>query len=489
MRNIVLVTIDSLRPDFTSVYNNHEKTTPFLKKLSRHSIIYKNVIAPGVPTIFCFPSIMTGRLPFDFGYFLGPQRHVPTIAELLKRKGFRTYAVISNNPVLYPIYGYNRGFDIYKYRRQKLRMRNTKKATNIVYRLKKRAIRDIIRNSKYNNRMSNLIASFIAIQRTIRTPSIKMNAEYVTRYAIELLKKRRSEPFFIWIHYMDVHAPYFSGLNGMLRRNKFLDYYLKYRFHSNIMKCINKMKIENEYIQEIVKAVYRRAIMYVDEKLEILYNFIVNEYPETMFIVTSDHGESFMEHDYYFHGPFHLYDELIRVPLIISVPDGKRAIVDRNVSIISIPKTIAAFAGIKTNYLGVNLINDQLEKISSHSLRDEPFNLRVNHITETLYGCRTPRARRIILNSKTELKGFYPMFSFRTEHYKYIINFKTGTEELYDLRKDPCEKKNLISENIPNDLLDFLQIARRTISLLIEKRQKYRKVTKKIEGIKKALKN
>ena len=61
-------------------------------------------------------SMMTGFLPFEFGFYLGIRKHLMTLAEAFKISGYRTYVAVSENPALYPSYGYNRGFDVYIYR-------------------------------------------------------------------------------------------------------------------------------------------------------------------------------------------------------------------------------------------------------------------------------------------------------------------------------------------------------------------------------------
>ncbi len=471
MYNVVFITIDSLRPDFMSVYNSGIETTPFLKKLSKYSIVFNNAIAPGVPTFFCFPSVMTGYLPFEFGFYLGVRDHLPTLAEAFKRSGFRTYAIVADNPALYPSYRYDRGFDLYEYKqRGKTREIFPDSLDNI---LKKHATTRKIRNV-----LDILYHSMVA-------PKIPMNADYVNDVVINLLKKKRSIPFFLWLHYMDVHAPYYSGLEKRLSSKKARDFYLRLKFLFNVNKAVGRMRVEDELILETIKLVYRRAIEYVDEHIEALYNFISEHYPNTLFIITSDHGESFMEHDFFFHEPFHLYDELVRVPLIIHLPNGSGVTVRNSVSLVNIPKTLADICNLKTAFPGRNLISTN-EKIEVKPSMD--YRSHLNNITEALYACKAPHIRLGIFNNKKRIEGFYPIISYRTARYKYIINLKTGIEELYDLEKDPKEKHNLISEANKNSLLNFLTIARRVTSSLIQSRKRMHTISKRLSRIKHKLK-
>ena len=107
MRNVVLITWDSVRADHYSCYGYRKKTTPFLDRLAEKGIKFENAIVSGVPTPISMGGIFTGRY-FEFG-----QKVTTTIAKILGYKGYRT-AAFHTNPFVSRYYGFNKGFDVFK---------------------------------------------------------------------------------------------------------------------------------------------------------------------------------------------------------------------------------------------------------------------------------------------------------------------------------------------------------------------------------------
>ncbi|MFU8803176.1 MAG: sulfatase [Bradymonadaceae bacterium] len=144
-------------------------------------------------------------------------------------------------------------------------------------------------------------------------------------------------------------------------------------------------------------------------------------YDEVIFIVTSDHGEAFNEHGYYFHGQ-NLYNEVIKIPLVIRVPGWFSRRVEGPVSLIDVAPTLLDLLGVA--------IPTEFEGLSQ---------------ADVMLGRRAPALRPVF----SEL---LPYTSWKEHHRavihgeeKYIVNFTLGIEEFYDLASDPGEQNNLIS--------------------------------------------
>lgn len=417
--NIVLITLESLRADFVDYLNPKENNTPFLDKLSKESFVYKNAIAPGIPTFFHFPSMMTGKLPFAYGYKLGIDTSYDnkTIAEVLKQNGYRTIAALGDNPQLYSLYSFDRGFDVYLdgFERSQTDLFIINTLWNIKQRLPKKVgeILDYIRATV--RMLSNSAPPHIS--------GLELN-----KIVIRELSKNSEDPFFLWIHYMDIHFPYLTGINRIKGVLKKINYYNK------LMKGVTSMKIDNPRIVELVRQAYRGCIEQMDDALGQLYELIKVKYPNTIFIITSDHGEAFMEHGMFCHEALSLYDELIKVPLLINFPSKKKKIFTEVVSTVSLAKTICSLLNIKNNnFDGTDLTYDK---------NDES----INHISKILYRCISPSIRFQIFDSKTEISGFNELVSYTTLRYKYIMEKGGKVEELYDLKKDPGETENIINK-------------------------------------------
>lgn len=404
--NIVLITLDSLRADFVGYLNPKEKNTPFLDSLSKKSYFYTNAICPANPTFFTFCSIMTGSLPFEYGNFLGipNNKRIKTIAEVLKDKGYSTSAFLADSPALYSIYGYDKGFDNY--------------------------------DDGYDPSSNH------------STPGRKLNEKIKNKFS-----KKQKEPFFTWLHYMDTHLPFLSGLDDYFLQNKTPEVrrLKKEVFRRELVKSVKEMKIKDNETTEIFKEAYRGCVKYADQSTGEIVSFFRKEYPNTVFIIVSDHGEALMEHGIFGHEPYSLYDELIKIPMIINFPSGESVKRTETVSLISLAKTISEIAGINNkNFQGNNLIKDK--KFSD-----------VNNITRILYKCRSPHVRLGILDNNTEISGYTELWSFTTPKEKYILEKDGKKEEFYDLSKDPGEKHNLIADDnkvnktIINELKTFIE--------------------------------
>lgn len=386
-QNIVLITIDSLRADFVGYHNQNEKNTPFLDSFADKSYSFTNAISPANPTFFTFCSIMTGTLPFAFGNYLGiPNNNkIKTLAEVLKKHGYTTYAFLADSPALYSIYGYDKGFDYY--------------------------------DDGYNPSSRHSI------------PGKKLNEKVERDFYRE-----EKEPFFLWLHYMDTHLPFFSGLEEYFFKDKKpSERALKKKiFQKELIPSVKEMKIKDKKSTEIFREAYRSCVKYMDKAVDEMVSFLQGKYPDTIFIIVSDHGEALMEHGMFGHEPYSLYNELIHIPILIHIPSLKPRKIAKTVSLVSLAKTISELVGIKEpQFQGNNL------------LKDAVFS-PINNISRILYKCRSPHVRLGILDNKTEIRGYTELWSFTKPDEKYILEKNGKIEEYYLLLEDPDETINLM---------------------------------------------
>lgn len=424
--NIVLITIDSLRADFVGYYNENEKNTPFLDSFAQNSYVFTNAIAPANPTFFCYCSIMTGTLPFTFGNYLGipDNKKVKTVAEVLRDEGYSTNAFLADSPALYFIYGYQRGFDKYDDGYE-----DTNKSyllsPELLWKLREKTPEILLR-------VLEIIHTFI--KAIFLSPKHSISGNKLNKKVMNHFNHKNNKPFFLWLHYMDNHLPYFGGLNRHFfqDKNPIQRIISKIIFYKELARSLRRMKTKNKKITEIFREAYRNSVGNTDEYVGKMINFLKGKYPNTVFIVTSDHGEAFMEHGVIGHGALSLYNELIHVPLIINIPSMKSKLVTQTVSLVSISKTIAAIASIKVSqFKGNNLIVDKTFS-------------PVNNLSCILYKCLSPNMHLGILDNKTEIRGYKTLWSFTTPKEKYILEEDGKIEEYYLLSKDPFERNNLI---------------------------------------------
>ena len=183
--------------------------------------------------------------------------------------------------------------------------------------------------------------------------------------------------FFLWVHYFDVHEPYTRTSQGS--------------------------KPSQRYDSEIVF-----TDRHVGRLLEYIENYLG---PNTAVIFTADHGEEFKEHGGDYHGST-LYDEQLRVPLIIKIPGVDPFGVKGQVSLIDIATSVLALAGISA-----------------------PASMQGNDLRGAIYEHRQPADPVFATVTQKKMVVAWP--------FKLIADLKNNYYELYDLEKDPVEKQNI----------------------------------------------
>lgn len=160
------------------------------------------------------------------------------------------------------------------------------------------------------------------------------------------LRAHKKEPFFLWVHFFDPHTPYEpppAFLNGMtpppgLRPRLTAEEHLAIRLHER-----DPSPPEREWIRQL----YSAEVRWVDGAVASLIAELKRSgtYEDTLIILLSDHGEEFWEHGGVGHGHT-LYEELLRVPFLVKLPgESRRGAVDTPVSTASLAATVLELAG------------------------------------------------------------------------------------------------------------------------------------------------
>ncbi|MFV1977798.1 MAG: sulfatase-like hydrolase/transferase [Myxococcota bacterium] len=324
MPNILMVVTDTLRYDHVGAYGYHLPTTPRLDALARHGVVFETAIsqapwtAPAVASLLTglYPSVhgldggigwgegvssADGTLPFAIQKTLAPAQE--TLAELLRRSGYRTAGFVSNLYVN-SIFGFAQGFDHF--------------------------------DDEHHDYEE--------------VSQVKRRAEETNARVFEWLRTEIEEPFFLFVHFNDPHWPYdppppygqgfVTGYRGSLTPAATRDLVIGGRSKAP--------KVSAEDLDYIV-GLYDGEIQYVDAQLGRLLDTL-SQLPlarEVVTVVTADHGEEFLDHGAFNHG-YSLYDEQVRVPLVLSAPSILRPTrIARQVQLIDVTPTILELAGIE----------------------------------------------------------------------------------------------------------------------------------------------
>ncbi len=231
-------------------------------------------------------------------------------------------------------------------------------------------------------------------------------------------KIKNANKIFLWVHYFDPHhfynaqSPWINDYAGELWIG---NTHLSKKSMKELKKLIPNFKQKKSTL-EYLTALYDSEISYADHHIgKLICKLGLDK--NSLIVITSDHGEEFLDHDSLCHA-HSLYQELIHVPFIIKLPSSsKELVVDEPVSIIDIMPTILGVAGIVllNEFKGENLLEQ--DKLSQQ--RDYLF----SELTKV-------RTLRTILNN----------------NWKYIYDYKTRKEALYNITEDPGELVNLVHQ-------------------------------------------
>lgn len=429
--NIILITLDTMRADRLGRRVGGRELTPHLNDLASRGRTWSRAVAAGVPTYFSFPAIFRGGRPLDAGKRIGLRDNTPTFIERLRDSGYSTAAVVASNPYLSRYYGFDRGFDVY----EDFGAPGSGGQRAVVSRAERLlGPTTTARLRRLKARLNHLSESFGGGNPSIHAAS---RGESVTRRALELIESLDA-PSFLWLHFMDQHGYYFSepedrervmGAAGPLDR--FGLRWKRFRYLSRWMELIlasesrpGPMRVE--HTDEDVRCLtgfYDASVAYTDRWLGRLFDAVLPG-NDTVVIVTSDHGEEFFEHGRIGHAPFSLYEELVRVPLVMAGPGVPEGTDDRWVSHAALPGTVLDMAGSATSEDDRGLLDGE---------PGGPV------LTESLWGLTTPFPRE-------HLAEFNVVVSARAGDLKLIHWHGADREELYDLSNDPGEMRDLADD-------------------------------------------
>lgn len=392
-RNIVLLTLDSLRADHCSFLGYNRKTTPTIDKVAKNGFYFENAIAPEVGTPPSMTSIFTGDYSLINPAEIKPEPWRKTIyerktlAQVLSSYGYSTGA-FNPNTFVSSYFGFNKGFSEF----QDFISSNNGFFSHIYKKVLDKTI---------SSRKKKIPSGLRNIRNLLSREEIFKPWETYYEDIVEWIKKS-NEPFFLWTLSLDTHYPYLAPRKYRKWGNFFDMWYYNYRLQKDWKQVFSK----NEK-QKLLNA-YDDSIYYADSFIKQLWNELKAYDP--IFIIHADHGEAFGEHDsIYGHGPF-LYEEFIHVPLVIYNADVKCR-VKNPVSLRGLSPTIFEFVGVKNEFPSKSFIDGGNDWVISKVFEN-----------------------RMI---KTAL---------RTKDWKFITGQKKE-EELYNLKKDPYEQDNVIEEH------------------------------------------
>jgi arylsulfatase len=303
---VLLISIDTLRPDHLGIYGYARDTSPNIDRYFASGAVYERAYATGSRTPPSVASMLTGRYPAGHRVRLFYQklpRRIASIPDLLPA-GFQTAGLVGNAVVADDAMGLASRFDHFE--------------------------DEVDRPALYTN-------------------NVERSAEALTDAALRWLGEVRDpeRPFFLWVHYMDPHSPYLPPESWQRRG-----------YDHDEPQLVDPARLAQNNIQreeaeegQLVDALisldaYDEEIAYTDHHIgRLLDAFDAASSPETaMVLLTADHGESMLEHTIYFVHGYQVYDEMVRIPLLLRAPGVEAGPRDRLVSLVDVLPTVLGHA-------------------------------------------------------------------------------------------------------------------------------------------------
>lgn len=344
--NVVFVTLDTVRADHLHCYGDKSADTPTIDALASSGVLFDKAVTQAPLTLPSHASMFTGTNPNvnhvrdTGGFVLGPSSI--TLAEILQKHGWDTAAFVSS--VVLSNVGFNQGFSV------------------------------------YDDQMPGGQVGQGATR----------NAGVTVDHALNWLNTQSTQPFFVWLHFYDAHAPYIPPPDAQFRA----------RFS---------------------KEPYDAEISYIDQQLGRFLTAVRKKSPpeKTLIVLLTDHGEGLGQHGEYHHGIF-LYDSTVRIAWIMSgpgVPAGVR--VEQQARTVDVLPTVLDLLG------GAGPSIDQGTSVVP-AFRGKPVSTHYSY-EETMYP-------KLVLHW-AGLRGIH------TANWMYV---EAPKPELYDLKSDPGELHNVI---------------------------------------------
>lgn len=410
--SVVVVLVDTLRADYLGCYGFKGDVSPHIDSLCAQSVVFDQCFSqapwtkPSIATLFTGLPPTAHQVLTHRGQYGSPDAEASaanklttdvlpgsavTLAEALHQGGYATGAFVAN-PWIKSDFGFAQGFEVYE---------------------------------------DHFAANGTA-------------ADVVIEAALSWLEHRdRAKPFFLYLHFMDVHDPYaapeehYQAIEnspslgppktipqGQLSKGMLRSLLLA---HARWADAGRPERVQ----LRAWRGHYAAGIRAFDQRLAKLLDYLrSNELDRnSLFVLTSDHGEELFEHGDWAHG-MKLFDHQLHVPLIVRLPGesprGKR--VKSLMGLIDVPQTILDFVGVKA-----------------------PPIMGGQSYAGTLRGKGGDRAQSAVF--ATGVKWEPAMFSARTSRYKLIRDRSSGKEQLYDLKSDPGEHRDIAasqSETVKN---------------------------------------
>ena len=408
--NVLLISLDTVRADHLDIYGYERPTSPNLARFAERATLYERAHTTAPWTLPAHASLFTGLYPPEHGSQMvrrapdaRPHAALPlaaeltTLAEVFQAAGYRTAGVAANFLYFASRYQLDQGFG-------------------------------------HSEVLPGKTGSSVA-------PALLVNERAIMWLRSEGTNGSEKRPFFLFLNYMDAHAPYNTTSPRGFIEGAVPDFSLEDHRATEALVVGSDDPIPQERIQVVIDQ-YDLGIASADEGVGALFAALseMGLFDDTLIVVTSDHGEFLGEHRLLGHAK-DVYEGTMWVPLLIKEPAQRTGRVDsRSISLVHVARLVLATVGLEHLAPDGAFPHRWPERAS---FAENRYSLWVDMAQP--WGSRFDRIREVL---------------YRDE-FKYIHS-SDGRHELYDLARDPSEASNLLdaSPELGPAWIDRIAVAR-----------------------------